>query len=176
MRRALVVVDYQNDFVTGPLGGSDARGIESALHDRVSRALSSGEDVFFTMDTHDADSYSKSDEGRHIPVPHCIRGTPGWEIHGSLRPLSERCRIICKGTFGSPELASLISENGYDEVEVCGVATNVCVFANVVLIKTVVPECRVVVDPSLVASYDRAMGMEALRLMSAMCIDVKHRR
>lgn len=171
MRRALVIIDYQNDFVTGSLGSDDAKALESVLHSHVSDFLARGEDVYFTKDTH-GDDYASTDEGRHIPVAHCLKGTEGWEIHGSLRGLSERCTVLEKGTFGSTELAEIIRDKGYDEVEVCGVATNICVLANAVLIKAYAPECRVIVDRRHVASYDRSLGESALKVMASMCIDV----
>jgi len=172
MRKALVVIDYQVDFVSGSLGGADAVSIESALFERVSEALVSGETVIFTKDTHDSAGYMDTDEGHHIPVMHCIKGTEGHEIYGKLRELAAGCRVYEKGTFGCPELASDLASEGYDEIEVCGVATNVCVISNAVLIKTNMPECRVCVNPAHVASYDPELGREALRVMASMCIDV----
>lgn len=171
MKNALVVVDYQVDFVTGSLGSQDAVDIEPALRSRVERAFADGEDVYFTKDTHGPD-YLDTDEGRHIPVVHCQRGTDGWEIYGSLRSLSEKARIFYKGTFGSRELADTLAAEGYGRVEVCGVATNICVIVNAVLIKTAMPETSVVVDAALVASYDRELGNAALRTMASICIDV----
>lgn len=153
MKRALVVIDYQNDFVSGPLGSEAAKSIEGALRARVEEAMSDGYDVFFTRDTH-GPGYEGTNEGAHIPVGHCVRGTDGWGIHGSLGPLSERCTVVDKGTFGSLELAGILSRGGYGEVELCGVATNICVIVNAALIRTALPEAAVVVDPGLVASYD----------------------
>lgn len=172
MRKALVVVDYQNDFVSGSLGSADAAAIERPLFERVERAFGDGEDVYFTKDTHGPD-YLQTDEGRHIPVVHCQKGTEGWEIYGSLKPLAEKAQVYLKPVFGSRKLADHLVSVGYDEVEVCGVATNICVIANAVLIKNAMPETRVVVDPRLVASYDRALGDAALKVMASLCIDIR---
>ena len=96
---------------------------------------------------------------------HCIKGTPGWEICGRPGELSEdpRCRIIDKPTFGCAELMEVL--RGYDEIEICGVATNICVIANAVIARTANPEARVVVRRDCVASYDRELGVYvALRM------------
>ncbi len=174
MKRALVVIDYQNDFVSGTLGSEAARSIEGALCARVKEAISDGYDVFFTRDTHDS-GYPDTNEGSHIPVTHCIRGTYGWEIHGSLRDLSETCTVIDKPTFGSDKLAHVLSDGGYGEVELCGVATNICVIVNAALIRTALPEADILVDPRLVASYDDSLGRAALEVMKGFCIDVLKR-
>ena len=162
--RALVVVDYQTDFVNGTLGSQDAVIIGDAVCDRISDHLASGDDVFFTRDTHGPD-YLDSREGRMLPVPHCIHGTPGWEIHGRVGELSgdPRCRIFDKPTFGCAELMDAL--RGYDEIELCGVATNICVMANAVIARTANPEADVVVRRECVASYDRRLGEEALDVM-----------
>lgn len=109
-------------------------------------------------------------------MDHCIRGTDGWEIHGSLRPLSEACKVIDKETFGSTELVDILSRGGYGEVEICGVATNICVIVNAALIRTALPEATVIVDPRLVASYDDSLGRAALEVMKGFCVDVRHGR
>ena len=169
--RALVVVDYQNDFVDGSLGSQDAVIIGDAVCDRISDHLASGDDVFFTRDTHGPD-YLETREGRMLPVPHCIRGTHGWEIHGRVGELSRdpRCRIIDKPTFGCAELMDVLK--GYDEIELCGVATNICVIANAVIARTANPEARVVVHRDCVASYDRELGERALEVMASLQVEV----
>ena len=169
--RALVVVDYQNDFVDGSLGSQDAVIIGDAVCDRISDHLASGDDVFFTRDTHGPD-YMDTREGRMLPVRHCIKGTDGWKLHGRVRELSRRdgCRILEKGTFGCQELAGVLA--GYDTIELCGVATNICVLANAVLARTANPEADVVVRRDCVASYDRRLGEEALDVMASLQVEV----
>lgn len=169
--RALVVVDYQRDFVDGSLGSENSVAIEDALAKRVEKALADGEDVYFTRDSHGPE-YKGSNEGRHIPVAHCVKGTDGWEIYGKLRELSKKCTVIDKGTFGSDELYGIMKRKGYERVEICGVATNICVIVNAALIRTALPNADVVVDPKLVASYDGRLGKEALEVMQGFCIDV----
>lgn len=169
--RALVVVDYQNDFVDGALGSPDAVAICDAVCDLAEAYLSAGDDVFVTMDTHD-EGYMGSLEGRFLPVPHCIRGTEGWRLHGRLREIVSRggCTVLEKGTFGCERLLGLL--RGYDEIELCGVATNVCVLANAVIARTAAPDARVVVRRSAVASYDRDLGERALGLLPSIQVEV----
>ncbi len=167
--RALLVIDYQNDFVDGALGSADAAAIEDAICGRIREHLDSSDDVIFTMDTH-GDDYLGTLEGRMLPVPHCIEGTEGWELHGKVRGLSEGCRIVRKGTFGCGELLDTL--RGYDEIEICGVATNICVMANAVIVRTSNPQARIVVRRDCVASYDRALGEKALDVMSSLQIEI----
>ena len=173
MKKALVVVDYQKDFVDGALGSEDALALEDPLFRRVSKAFDDGEAVFFTMDTHGPD-YSATNEGHHIPVPHCIKDTEGWRIFGRLEQLSRKAEIFCKDTFGSVGLAKRLSEVGFDRIELCGVATNICVTVNAALIRSFLPEAEIVIDPKLVASYDRGLGEAALNVMKSFCIDIKN--
>ncbi len=167
--RVLLVIDYQNDFVDGSLGSADAVAIEDAVCSRVREYLASSDDVVFTMDTH-GDGYLDTLEGRMLPVPHCIEGTEGWELHGKVRELSEGCRILRKGTFGCQELLGILP--AYDEIELCGVATNICVMANAVIARTASPQARIVVRRDCVASYDSSLGEKALDVMSSLQIEV----
>lgn len=169
MRRALVVVDYQGDFVDGSLGGEDAAAIEGAICSRMLEYRSSGDPVLVTMDTHGED-YLDTLEGRLLPVEHCIRGTEGWRLHGRVAELAEGCVILEKDTFGCRALMDLLE--GMDEVELCGVATNICVLANAVLARTACPGARIVVRRDCVASYDRGLGEEALDVMRSLQIEV----
>lgn len=169
--RALVVVDYQTDFVNGTLGSQDAALIGDAIGSLITSYLDSGDSVFFTRDTHGPD-YLETREGRLLPVEHCIKGTPGWEICGRPGELSEdpRCRIIDKPTFGCAELMEVLRE--YDEIEICGVVTNICVIANAVIARTANPEARVVVRRDCVASYDRELGEKALDVMQSLQVEI----
>lgn len=169
--RALIVVDYQNDFVDGALGSPEAAAIEDAVCSRIEEHLASGDAVIFTMDTHGGD-YLSTREGRMLPVPHCIKGTPGWELHGRAAELSRRpgCRVIEKGTFGCPDLMEILK--GFSRIEICGVATNICVIANAVIARTASPEASVVVRRDCVASYDGELGEKALEVMASLQVEI----
>ena len=167
--RVLLVIDYQNDFVDGSLGSADAVSIEDAVCDRIEQYCGASDDVIFTMDTHGPD-YLSTPEGIKLPVEHCIHGTDGWELHGRVRGLAEGFRILRKDTFGCRELMDILPD--YDEIELCGVATNICVIANAIIARTANPGAKIVVRRDCVASYDRALGEKALDVMSSLQIEV----
>lgn len=169
--RALVVVDYQNDFVDGYLGSEAAASIEDAVCSRMEAYLASGDAVLVTMDTHGED-YLDTLEGMKLPVRHCIRGTEGWQLHGRVREIAGRggCRILEKDTFGCAELLGILRD--FDEIEICGVATNICVLANAVMVRTANPGASVVVRRDCVATYDDRLGDEALDVLAGLQIDV----
>ena len=110
----LIVVDMQNDFVSGALGTPEARQIVPAAAEQVAAGIRRGERIFFTRDTHGAD-YLHTQEGRNLPVPHCIRGTEGWEIVEQLRPASAGQTILDKPAFGSAELGRLLAKENEKE-------------------------------------------------------------
>ena len=137
MDKILIVVDMQNDFVTGALGSDEAKAIVGNVVEKVKNF--DGE-VVFTRDTH-FDNYMDTQEGKNLPVVHCIKGTEGWELIPELKALSESRRIFDKLTFGSTELAEYIKaeadkRNGELSVELIGVCTDICVVSNALLIKT----------------------------------------
>ncbi len=163
--RILVVVDYQRDFVDGSLGSYHAVAIEDAICSRISEY----EDVVFTMDTHSSD-YLDTMEGRLLPVEHCIEDTEGWELYGKVRGLSEGHVLLRKDTFGCSQLLDILKD--YDEIELCGVATNICVIANAVIARTANPQARIIVREDCVASYDQDAGRKALDVMESLQIEV----
>ncbi len=172
MKKALVVIDYQVDFVIGSLGSAEALALEPLIFDKVADAIDNGIDVYFTRDVHDAAQYPSTSEARTVPTLHCVEGTEGCEIFGRLKRLSQGSRVFDKSTFGSIELARHLAASGYTDVELCGVATNICVIVNAILIKSSMPECNVMVSPDLVASYDPELGEKALDVMKSAGINV----
>ena len=170
--KCLIVVDYQVDFVSGSLGNAAAAALDAGIAARIRQARMQGEDVIFTLDTHEAD-YMSTREGKYLPVPHCIRGTEGHGLYGETA--KERCpedAVFCKETFGSKELFAHLLEKGYDEIELCGVVTNICVISNAVLAKTALPEAEVRVNAALCASNDASLHRKALDVMASFQIDI----
>ena len=139
MKNLLIVVDMQNDFITGALGTKEARAI---LPDVVELVRSWDGPVAFTRDTHTPD-YLNTQEGRNLPVPHCIRDTPGLQIADPLRPFAEKAAVFDKPSFGSPELAAWCREQAPDTITLCGVCTGICVISNALLVKAALPETPV---------------------------------
>ncbi|WP_050697787.1 cysteine hydrolase family protein [Anaeromassilibacillus senegalensis] len=171
MKKLLIVVDYQNDFVTGALGFPEAAALEDAIHDKVQQYLDGGDDVVYTMDTHGED-YSETQEGKKLPVPHCLCGSEGWQLHGRLRYQLAYCPYFEKNTFGSTDLLHFLESKTYDSIELVGVVSNICVISNAVLAKAAQPEADIVVDAGCVASNDKAMQEKAFDVMENLHIRV----
>ena len=177
MAEILVVVDMQNDFVSGVLGTQEAFDIVPNVVGRVVDALNRGETVLFTRDTHEAD-YLSTQEGKHLPVPHCIRGTEGWEIVEQLRPASAGQAILDKPSFGSAELGRLLAEENEKEliekVTLIGLCTDICVISNALLVKAFLPEAEVAVDAACCAGVTPESHRTALAAMKSCQITVEH--
>ncbi len=176
MKKLLIVVDYQQDFVTGPLGFAGAADLDGRLAEKIAAYRGSGCDIAFTMDGH-KENYAETQEGRKLPVPHCIEGTEGRTLYGQTagarRPL-DRC--ILKSTFPSLDLAVWLKGKDYEQVELCGVVSYLCVLSNAVMVKSALPEAEVLVDASCVAGPDQALHEKALDLMEALQITVSNRK
>ena len=165
MNKVLIVVDMQNDFVSGSLGSQDAAGIVENVVQKVKQAVDEKTDIIFTRDTHGED-YLNTQEGRRLPVVHCIRNTKGWEIIDELRPYVKN--VIDKPTFGSMELASMVKERAYTDIEVIGLCTDICVVSNVMILKAAVPEAVITVDSKCCAGVTKESHQSALDTMK-MC-------
>ena len=173
MSRILLVVDMQNDFIDGALGSEAAEKIVDGVAERINNFDGR---VIFTRDTHTAD-YLKTQEGRNLPVEHCIVGSTGWRISPRI-PIPQGALVIDKVTFGSKELLTLlIEENGkepVESVEIVGLCTDICVIANAFVVKTALPEAVVSVDASLCAGVTEESHRTALSAMKACQINIKN--
>lgn len=174
MQEILVVVDMQNDFVTGPLGTSEARAILPKVAEKV-KAFPGR--VLFTRDTHE-ENYLESREGRALPVPHCIRGTRGWEICPELEPLRKE-EPVDKPTFGSTGLGEVLrAADRYGEkigkITLVGVCTDICVISNALLLRAFLPEAEIAVDAACCAGVTPESHQTALRAMKACQIAIEN--
>lgn len=165
MPKILVVVDMQNDFITGPLGTPEARAIVPKVVEKI-RAFNGH--VFATRDTHDV-LYPDTQEGKLLPVPHCIVPTAGWKMHPDIQEAiaEKRCNtIIYKDTFGSRRLGEILArQNHIDEVVIVGLCTDICVISNAMLIKAFMPEAKITVDASCCAGSTPENHKLALQAM-----------
>ena len=168
MKKLLIVVDMQNDFLFGALGTPEARSILPAVRGEIASARARGVQVVYTRDTHARD-YLKTQEGKRLPVPHCEQGTPGWEI---VEGLYDGGEIFDKPSFGSVALAEYAKAGGYDDVELVGVCTDICVISNALLLKAFCPEARVWVRAAACAGATREGHENALAAMRACQVDV----
>lgn len=170
--KALVVVDYQVDFVDGALGFPGAEKLEQIILDKIANCRSAEGQVIFTLDTH-GEEYLSTAEGRKLPVPHCIKGTPGHALYGRVAEAVKPDDIVIeKPAFGSLELADLLRRLAPDEVELCGLVTDICVISNAVIAKAALPESRVTVDHSACSCADPESHERALAVMRGVQIDV----
>ena len=174
MKQVLVVVDYQNDFVSGSLGFPEAEALEPKLHKKVQDYLDAKDDVVYTMDTH-GENYLDTQEGKKLPIPHCLCGSEGWQLHGRLRYQLAYCTFFEKNTFGSLDLLHYLEEKRYDVIELVGVVSNICVISNAILAKAAQPEAQIIVDAQCVASNDPAMQEKAFDILENLHIDVVNR-
>lgn len=170
MKDVLVIVDMQQDFVTGALGTAEARAIIPAVAEKIRSAQAAGMEVVYTMDTHD-ESYSATEEGKNLPVPHCIKDRDGWQLIPELRELLSGCRCFEKPGFGSTALADYLSD-GVERIELVGVCTGICVISNAVAIKAKNLYTHVVVDGRCCACVTPESHQTALDAMKTLQIEV----
>jgi len=162
----LIVVDMQKDFIDGALGTPEAQAILPRVQDEILAKKQEGWAIVFTQDTHGED-YLLTQEGRNLPVPHCIRASQGWQIDSSLD--TENCLIIDKPGFGSQELAQYLQEQEDVElVELIGLCTDICVISNAMLIKAALPEATLCVKATCCAGVTPQSHENALEAMK-MC-------
>ena len=172
MQRCLIVVDYQNDFVSGSLGFPEAAELEDRIAEKIREYRERGDAVMFTFDTHTS-TYLLSREGRFLPVPHCIGGTEGHKLYGKVGQMAtEDDWCFIKYTFGSDALYDFLKQNPFSGIELVGVVTNICVISNAVLARTAQPETDVTLDASCCASNDPTLGQKALDVMESLQIRV----
>ena len=168
MKKLLIVVDMQNDFVYGVLGTAEARAILPNVESIISRYRKEGAEIVFTRDTHD-ETYSRTQEGRRLPVPHCIKNTAGWQIVDGLYAGE---KVFDKPVFGSLELAEYVSKGNYDEVTLIGVCTDICVLSNAVLIKTACPETPIKVVENCCAGVTPSSHQSAIMVLSSIQVEI----
>lgn len=185
MKRLLVVVDYQNDLVDGPLGFPGAAKLAKPIAEKIASYRESGGEVAFIFDTHRSD-YLPPREGQAFPAEHGVDGKPGHDLYGEVA-FSKRDvdMVFHKRTIGSAEFyercrqsqraADEVGKPPFESIEFTGLISNACVLANVVLAKTACPDVPIVVDASCVAAPDPDMNEKALDIMEGLKISVINR-
>ena len=161
MKKLLIVVDMQKDFVDGALANPNAQAIVPAVTEFVKNWK---DDVLFTRDTH-TEAYMDTLEGKKLPVIHCVKGTPGWEIIDELKP-------FVKDVIDKPVLGERIREDGYDDVTLIGVCTGICVISNAAIVRAANPETNVKVMKDLCACITPETHRIALDAMKTFQVDV----
>ncbi len=173
MRKLLLVIDMQKDFIDGSLGTKEAVEIVDCVLAKIAQYPK--ENMIATRDTHE-ENYLETQEGTHLPVMHCVRGTEGWELDKRIAQALEGVRIIDKPTFGSIELADLLyneSKKEALEVELVGLCTDICVVSNAILLKAKLPEMKITVDSACCAGVTPETHRAALTTLAMCQITVK---
>lgn len=165
MKKALIVIDMQNDFIDGSLGTLEAQAIVPNVKNKIAEYRAKGDEVIFTRDTHFAD-YLKTNEGKHLPVKHCIEGTDGWQIADEVDV--KECTHINKPTFGYIGWARY----NFEKIEIVGLCTDICVVSNALILKALFPDAKITVDASCCAGVTPESHKAALTTMKMCQIDV----
>lgn len=165
MKKTLIVVDMQNDFIDMALGTKEAVAIVPKVKAKIAAYVQNGDQVIFTRDTHFTD-YLQTAEGKRLPVEHCIKGTKGWEIADGL--YVEGCKIIDKPNFGWPNWR----EEQLEDVEIIGLCTDICVVSNALILKATFPDASIKVDSSCCAGVTPATHEAALKTMQMCQVEI----
>lgn len=171
--KTLVVIDMQKDFVDGSLGSKEAIAIVPNVKKKIEEYISRGDKVIYTRDTHH-ENYLETNEGKHLPVEHCIKGTDGWQIYDGL--YVDGCSIIDKGAFGFPFWSQIPTTSvdlpNSEEIELIGLCTDICVVSNALILKAQFPEHKITVDSSCCAGTTPERHKASLEVMKSCQIEV----
>lgn len=167
-KKCYLIVDVQNDFVTGTLGFDKAPAVVTNIVDYLSDKEG---DFVFTKDTH-FDDYLSTQEGRNLPVVHCIHGSEGWNIVDELKPFMAKSTVFEKTSFGSPDLIEYFRTHQYDEVEIMGLVSNICVISSAVLVKSGDPEVLITVSKSRTDSFDDDLNEKVFDVLKGLQVNI----
>lgn len=166
MKKTLIVIDMQNDFIDGALGTKEAQAIVPNVKKKIEEYKARGDEIIFTRDTH-FENYLKTNEGKHLPVEHCIRGTHGWHISDDIGN-GVGYEVIDKITFGYNGWG----EYYFEEIELVGLCTDICVVSNALILKAAFPDADITVDASCCAGVTPESHQAALTTMKMCQINV----
>jgi nicotinamidase-related amidase len=189
MKKILIVVDMQNDFIDGALGSPMAEAIVDNVAKKIHEYSDNNDIILFTKDTHYSSDYLVTEEGRNLPVKHCILGTHGWMIKDGLLEQVDACKkhnswVVRKPTFGAEDLIKVLrykvsditnsdNEDGSGfTVELVGLCTDICVISNAVIAKTALPNAHIVVDAACCAGVTPESHDTAIKAMQAIMVEV----
>ena len=178
MKDLLIVIDLQNDFITGPLGTPEARAIVPKVVEKIKEYRSAEQGVIYTLDTHSKEIYLNTQEGFNLPVLHCIVGTEGWKLIDDIEYRPSIFNSFEKDSFASIELAQIIQDINKEDhlpvesIEIIGVCTDICVISNALLIKAFNPGVKITVDASCCAGTTPENHKNALAAMKMCQIEI----
>lgn len=169
-KKALLVVDMQNDFISGSLGTSEAVSIVPNVVNKIQEAIKNNEDIYFTLDTH-YDDYLHTLEGKHLPVVHCVEGTLGHEVHNDIQPyIGQAKKVFKKNGFGYVGIDKEL--NNYDEITIVGLCTDICVITQAILLKAGLKNTEIYVDEKCCAGVNPELHKSAIETMKSCQINI----
>ena len=174
MKKLLVVVDYQHDFVDGALGFKGAELLADTIKEKIENYLNTNNDVIFTLDTHN-EKYMDTHEGKNLPVIHCVKGSEGWKVNKKVDYLDKAIKVFEKPTFPSLDLANYLKDSDYEEVELCGLVSNICVISNAVMVKSALPNANIFIDAKATDSFDKVLQDKCFDVLEGLHIKVINR-
>lgn len=185
MKRLLVVVDYQNDFVDGALGFEGAEKLEEPIVKKIEEYREAGDEICFTLDTHHKD-YLDTQEGQKLPIPHCIEGEHGHQLYGKVADmLRDSDEVFLKPTFGSTAFFERLTQRQsvadglgaipYESIELVGLVSNMCVLSNAVMARAACPNVPIIVDAACTSTADPETNEKALDILEGLQITVTNR-
>lgn len=176
MTHLLIVTDFQYDFVDGSLGFPKAHELEEPIIEKIRKYRAAGDDIVFTLDTHFQD-YLSTQEGRKLPVLHCIKGTPGHKLYGKV---AEMCLptdpVFEKHAFPAPQIYEYLKTRTYESIEFVGLVSSICILSNAVLAKAAAPETEIIVDAACTGTFDDSLNEKALDILDNLQITVINRK
>ena len=167
--KVLIVVDMQNDFIDGSLGTPEAMAIVPNVAAKISQYNIDEECIVYTLDTH-TDNYLETNEGKHLPIKHCIKGTKGWFLRPEVNFLN--AFYIEKSSFGYKNWSDFFADKFVEEIELVGLCTDICVVSNALILKSLFPNIRIFVDASCCAGTTPGNHKAALTVMKSCQIEV----
>ena len=166
MKKTLIVIDMQKDFIDGSLGTKEAVSIVDKVKQKIKQYKEAGEQIIYTRDTH-PENYLETMEGKYLPVVHCVKGSEGWLIPEELRV--EGCEVIDKPSFGYTGW----EKYDFEEIEIIGLCTDICVVSNALMLKALYPEIKITVDASCCAGVTVESHKAALLTMKMCQIEIR---
>lgn len=175
MKKLLIIVDYQNDFVDGTLGFEGASKLTSIIKEKIEVYLNNDNDIIYTLDTH-KENYLNTMEGSKLPIKHCIKNSKGWEVVKECDYLNKALKVFEKPTFPSLELANYLKDSEYTEVELCGLVSNICVISNAIMVKSALPNARIFIDANATSSFNKELENKCFDVLEGLHIEVINRK
>lgn len=169
MKKMLFVVDYQNDFVSGTLGTPEAQLLFPFMEAKIKEYRDAGHPVVFTRDTHYEETYLSSQEGRNLPILHCLKDTWGWQVTDGID--TDGSLIIDKEAFGVANIGEYVAED-IEQVEIVGICTDICVVSNALILKSQRPELPIITDSKCCAGLTPEKHIAALEVLRSNQIKV----